>query len=27
VHEAPEWKEARRLVASLAARPKLELRG
>jgi hypothetical protein len=27
VHEMPEWKQARRLVAALAARPKLELEG
>lgn len=26
-HETPEWKQARRVVASLGARPKLELRG
>jgi hypothetical protein len=27
VHEMPEWKQARRLIASLGARPKLELEG
>jgi beta-N-acetylhexosaminidase len=27
VHETPEWKQARRLLASLGARPKLELEG
>jgi beta-N-acetylhexosaminidase len=27
VHEMPEWKQARRLVAVLGARPKLELKG
>jgi beta-N-acetylhexosaminidase len=27
VHEMPEWKQARRLVASLGRRPKLELEG
>jgi beta-N-acetylhexosaminidase len=27
VHEMPEWKQARRVVATLGARPKLELQG